>query len=41
MQIWKSVNIQYVKDFTLKHTFYFLHIKFVYKHLEAKEYVKN
>ena len=52
MQIWKSANIfvliwKYVEDFTLKH-FLLVEIcaseiceKFVYKHSETKEYVKN
>ena len=53
MQIWKFANIfaftwkWYVKDFTLKHLLLFeicaheVCEKFVYKHSEALEYVKN
>ena len=53
MQIWKSVNIfifiwiYYVEDFTLKHLLLFeicsreIREKFVCKHLETIEYVKN
>ena len=53
MQIWKSANIfifiwkYYVKDFTLKQLLLFeictreVCEKFVYKHLETIEYVKN
>ena len=52
MQIWKSINIfvfiwEFVEDFTLKHILLFERYaheiceKFVYKHLEAIEYVKN
>ena len=53
MQIWKSANIivfiwkYYVEDFTLKHFLRFeicareISEKFVYKHLETIEYVKN
>ena len=53
MQIWNSENIfvlmwkQYVEDFTLKHLLLFeicareMYEKFVYKHSETKEYVKN
>ena len=46
MQIWKSANIfvfvwkQYVEDFTLKQIFE-IYEKFVYKHSETIEYVKN
>ena len=52
-QIWKSANIfafiwkYYVEDFTLKHIHFFEICaretceKFVYKHSEAIEYVKN
>ena len=53
MQIWKSANIfvfiwmEYVEDFTLKHLLLFeiyareICEKFVYKHWERTEYVKN
>ena len=52
MQIWKSASIfvfmwKYVKDFTLKHLLFFekcarkIWEKFVYKHSETIEYVKN
>ena len=53
MQIWKSVHIfvliwkQYVEDFTLKHLLLFelctreICEKFVYKHSERIEHVKN
>ena len=52
MQIWKSANIfvfirKYVEDFTLKHLLLFEIYaretceKFVYKHSETIEYVKN
>ena len=53
MQVWKSANIfvftwkWYVEDFTIKHLLRFeiwareLCDKFVYKHLETIEYVKN
>ena len=53
MQIWKSANIfvfiwkQYVEDFALKHLLLFeisareISEKFVYKHSETIEYVKN
>ena len=53
MQIWKSNNIfvfiskQYVKDFALKHLFLYeicaheICEKFIYKHSETIEYVKN
>ena len=53
MQIWKSPNIfafikkQYVEDFTSKHLLLFeicaceICEKFVYKHSEITEYVKN
>ena len=53
MQIWKSANTfifiwkQYVEDFTLKHLLLFeictheICEKFVYKHSETIEYVKN
>ena len=53
MQIWNSENIfvfiwkQYVEDFTLKLLLLFemcargIYEKFVYKHSEPKEYVKN
>ena len=53
MQIWKSANIfvfiqkYYVEDFTLKHFLLFeiypreICEKFVYKHSETIEYVKN
>ena len=48
IQIWKSANIfvfiwKYVEDFILKHIL-LLHVryeKFVYKHSETIEYVKN
>ena len=53
MQIWKSANFfaliwkWYVEDFTLKHLLLFevcahdMYEKFVYKHSETIEYVKN
>ena len=53
MQIWKSANIfvfmwkQYNEDFTLKHLLLFeictcaICEKFIYKHSETTEYVKN
>ena len=53
MQIWKSANIfvfkwkWYVEDFTLKHLLLFeicareICEKFVYKHSETIEYIKN
>ena len=52
MQIWKSVNIfvfiwKYVEDFILQHLLFFeicareIYEKFVYKHLETIESVKN
>ena len=53
MQIWKSANIfvftwkQYVENFTLKHVLLFeirareIYEKFVYKHSETIEFVKN
>ena len=53
MQVWKSANTfvfiwkQYVEDFTLKHLWIFeicareIYEKFVYKHSETIEYVKN
>ena len=53
MQMWKSANIivsmwkYYVEDFTLKHVLLFeicareIFEKFVYKHSETIEYVKN
>ena len=53
MQIWKSVNNfvfkwkKYVEGFTLKHILVFeirareIRKKFVYKHSETIEYVKN
>ena len=53
MQIWKSANIfvfvwkYYAEDFTLKHFLLFeicareICEKFVYKHSETTEYVKN
>ena len=52
-QIWESANIfvfiwkQYIEDFTLKHLLLFeicareIYEKFVYKHSETIEYVKN
>ena len=52
MQIWKSVNMfvfiwkEYVEDFAVKHLLSELHAseiceKFVYKHSETIEYIKN
>ena len=53
MQIWKSANIfafvgkRYVEDFSLKHLLLFeiytreICERFVYKHSETIEYVKN